>query len=209
MPTRTTNLHAMSASTPGRDQAVGRGNNLGVVSFDQLVRSGFTPPLIKRLVGDGDLVSVHNGVFRTAPTVMSTRRRLLAACLALGGVTAASDRAALWLWGLCDGEPPIEVTTACRREPIPTGAIVHVRADLTATQISVRKGVPVTSPARTLADVGSVVDRSTLTRAVSKALYLHLVRPHQIEAMIGVTRGAPSAGVAALAVVMDSLVLGV
>lgn len=169
----------------------------------QILAAGFTRNEIEALERRGALFRVHDDVYRTGATVMSTRRHLLAACLALGGVTAASDRAALWLWELTDGTPPIEVTTARRTRPIPMNTIVHIRTDLIPTHVSVRRGVPVTSPARTLTDAGAVVDCETLCRALDKALYLRLVTRHQLDGIVGVARGRRDAGVAALARALD------
>lgn len=177
------------------------------MSVDQLRHAGFGTAQVDAMVRVGALVAVHDGVYRTATTVMSTRRLLLAGCLAVGGVVATSHRAALWLWDLvpsgrvgspCDA-PPLELTTPATHRPVPRDCVVHLRTDLRPGDVTVHRGVPVTTPARTLADAGSVVDRSVLGTAVDKALYLRLVTlrdlAHQCAA---VPRRAAHPGVAAL-----------
>ncbi len=175
---------------------------LGLASVGQLVAAGFTRAQIDALERRHALIRIHDGVYRTAATVLTPRRRLLAACLAVGGIVGASDRAALWLWDLTDTDPPVEITTAALAGAAPAGVCVHVRTDLQATQLAVRRGLPVTSPARTLADVGAVVDRPTLAEAVDKALYLRLVTLGQLRGIVGAAPGRVDAGTTALGAVL-------
>jgi hypothetical protein len=179
-----------------------------VASLSQFLAAGFSRPQIQALERRRAIVRIHDGVYRTPTTVLTPRRLLLAACLALGGVVAASDRSALWLWDLWDSEPPVEVATAGLGRPVPSGVAVHVRADLRPEQVSVHRGVPVTSPARTLTDVGAVVDRGRLAVAVDKALYLRLVTLQQLRGLVGASAGRAHPGVAALGAVLDHRVHG-
>ena len=123
---------------------------------------------------------VHDGVYRMAEVHLSARRQLLAACLAVGGMVGASHRAALWLWDLRSATPPVELTASATHRAVPSGAIVHVRAELAGSDLTVHRGVPVTTVVRTLVDAGSVVDRATLATAVDKAIYLGLVTPEEL-----------------------------
>jgi hypothetical protein len=193
---------------PGRRGRSNQPDDFGVASIRQLLAAGFSQAQIDALERRRAIVRVHDGVYRTAATVLTPRRRLLAACLAIGGVVGASDRAALWLWDLYGDQPPVEVTTTTLSRPSPEGLVVHVRADLEPTQVSVHRGVPVTSPARTLADVGTVVDRHVLATAVDKALYLRLVGLQQLRGVVGSAAGGADRGVEALAAVLGHRVHG-
>ena len=193
---------------PGRNGETHPPDDLGVASVSQLVDAGFTRAQIDALTRRRAIVQVYEGVYRTAATVLTPRRRLLAGCLAVGGVVGASDRAALWLWDLSDAEPPTEVTTTLLRRPAPDGVVVHVRGDLDPTQVSVRRGVPVTSPARTLSDAGAVVSRATRAIAVDKALYLRLVTLSQLRSLVGAAGGRANGGLAALDAVLGHRVHG-
>lgn len=174
-----------------------------MVSLAQLLDAGFGRAQIVALERRRAIVRVHDNVYRTPATVLTPRRRLLAACLALGGVVAASDRAALWLWDLSDEAPPIEVAASSLGHDAPEGVVVHVRSDLDAGHVSVHRGVPVTSPARTLSDVGTVVDRQVLATAVDKAVYLRLVTLRQLRGLVGSAAGRPDPGIVALGAVLD------
>lgn len=207
-------MHALTSAPtttptwPRRRGEWHRPDDFGVASICQLLTAGFSQAQIDALERRRAIVRVHDGVYRTAATVLTPRRRLLAACLAVGGVVAASDRAALWLWDLYDLEPPVEVATTTLSRPSPEGLVVHIRADLEPAQVSVHRGVPVTSPARTLADVGTVVDRHVLATAVDKSLYLRLVSLQQLRGVVGSAAGCADRGVEALGAVLGHRVHG-
>lgn len=129
-----------------------------VVTFGQMRGAGLTRHEIAHLLQIGRLIAMFEGVYRLAGAPTTWRQRLMAACLATGGV--ASHRAAAWLWGadLPGGEPPIEVTVARSRCPKPPGVIVHRSSDLTPDQVVRRDGIPTTNPLRLLVDLGAVAD---------------------------------------------------
>ncbi len=160
------------------------------------------------LVRQGILVPVHLGVYRTAGTVLSTRRSLVAACLATGGVVGASHRAALWLWQLSDTPPPIEIAVARARRPVHGEVVVHRSRDLVPAHVTVRRGVPVTKPARTLVDVGCLVSRPLFVTALERALHRRLVTVRSLRSMIEEVAGRGRNGVGVLREVLDQRALG-
>ena len=115
---------------------------------------------------------------------MSVRRNLVAACLAAGGEAVASHRAALWIWQLCDESPPIEITVVDTRHPIPRKVVVHRSTDLANRHTAMRRGVPVTKPARTLLDVGCLVSESAYSEAIERALNLRLTSVAGLRAIL-------------------------
>lgn len=131
---------------------------------------------IQHHVATGQLEVVHAGVYLAAGAPTSREQRLLAACWATGTEGIVSHRAAAWLWGL-DGPfgDVIEITVPRLRKSRPKGAITHRSSDLTDDHVTVRRGVPVTKPARTLVDLGAVVRQRALDRAVDDALAKRLV----------------------------------
>lgn len=139
---------------------------------------------------------------------MSIRRRLVAACLTTGGLVGASHRAALWLWQLTDDTPPIEVTVATTRHPRPADVVIHRSRDLTSAHLTVRRGVPVTKPARTLVDVGCVVPRSVLVTALERALHRRLVTVASLRAILEEVGGRGRNGAGVLRQTLDQRALG-
>ncbi len=95
----------------------------------------------------------------------------LAAVLACGDAAVLSHRSAAALWGIRLGElfrPEVTIAHDSRHPAITT----H-RARLASVDRALRKGVPVTSPARTLVDL-AVLDRDELVRALREAMFRRL-----------------------------------
>lgn len=119
----------------------------GLVTRRQLLDAGFTARAIERLVQRGALSIELRGVYAVGYPVEDLRRRLRACLLACGPDARLShETAAKWL-GL---GPAPELT-----------APVHV---------TVARGLPTTSMARTLVDVASTFDERRLERMVHTAL---------------------------------------
>lgn len=72
-----------------------------------------------------------------------------------------------------------------------------------AARLRLREGLPVTAPARTLLDLGAVVDMRSLERAVNKALVTRIVDERALRRAVERLRGRP--GAAALKGVLDRL----
>ena len=182
------------------------------MSIDDLDSLGISRHQRSTLVRQGMLEPVHRGVYRTLGVGHTTKTRLVSACLAAGGGAGASHRAALWIWKLCDHEPPIEITVGVERhphrQPLGNQVIVHRSIDLAPAHLTVRRGVPVTKPARTLVDVGCVVEHEVLEEAVERALLRRLVSVAGLRAMIDEVGGCGRNGVGVLRRLLDQRALG-
>lgn len=140
----------------------------GVLTRAQLRGIGLTDPSISRRVDDGRLIRMHRGVFAVGHTALRPEAYWMAAVLACGPDAALSHASAAALWGirptaaaLADVVVP---TTAGRSRR--KGIRIH-RTDL--PQTTTHRGIPVTSPARTLTDLATTIPRHALTRAVEEA----------------------------------------
>lgn len=180
----------------------------GIASRRDLRAAGFTTAEMDHLVAKGLLTPAQRGVYRTVGTPMSIRRRLVVACLASEELTVASHRAALWLWRLTDDEPPIEISVVDDRHPRPPSVIVHRSRDLVPAHCTVRQGVPVTKPARTLVDVGCVVPEWAFAKAVESALHRKLITVAGLRAVIDEVAGRGRNGVGVLRSFLDERALG-
>jgi very-short-patch-repair endonuclease len=100
----------------------------------------------------------------------------MAAVLAGGEGAVLSHRSAAALWTLLPVEDgPINITvptTAGRRRR--RGLRIHRAARLTPSVVTRRRGILVTTPSRTLADLRRVSSRGELERAIAKAEFLGL-----------------------------------
>ena len=148
------------------------GRQHGVVSARQLCQVGLSARQIELRVENGMLVPLHRGVYRTgAPR---TREQvLIAACLATRGVASHRSAAALWELRGQDGDF-VEITVEGRRRSELAGVVAHTTARLDRSDVTVRRGIPVTTPARTLLDLGAVVSFAEVEVAVEDALHRRL-----------------------------------
>ena len=99
----------------------------------------------------------------------------MAAVLAIGGRATLSHRSAAALWKILPSTEAIEVTVPGnggrhRRN----GIRLHRSRTLSPADPTRRAGIPVTKPARTLADLRRVLPAAEFTRAVRQAEYLPL-----------------------------------
>ena len=131
---------------------------------------------VTRRVESGRLHRVHRGVYAVGHAGISQHRRWMAATLACGEGAAISHRSAAELWGLLKPSPgPVDVSVPgdggrARR----LGIHLHRRASLPPRWITWRLGIPVTTPAQTIADLRAAVPGWELRKAIRQADVLGL-----------------------------------
>jgi Protein of unknown function (DUF559) len=161
-----------------------------LVTFEQAVALGLTPEAIRVRLDTGRWERRHMTVYRIAGSPDSYGQRLLAACLGIGAEAAASHRAASTLHGLLSyRDPPVEVTTTRARSPELADVTVHRMADLHPRWTAAVDGVPCTTVARTLVDLGAVAAPKTVEAALDRAIGRRLVTVRGVrDAMVAVAR---------------------
>jgi very-short-patch-repair endonuclease len=147
----------------------------GVISIDQLRGAGIGKGAIEGRVIAGRLHRVHRGVYAVGHSALSPEGRWLAAVLALGhgphrgdGTVlshwgaAVSHRSAASLWRLLPVvRTPCDVIVGrnggrARR----SGIRVHRSLSLMSGDVILHRGIPVTTPVRTIADLrAAITDR--------------------------------------------------
>jgi hypothetical protein len=162
----------------------------GLITHGQAIALGATERNVGYRVEAGLWDRVHLGVFRVRGAPVTFAQQLVAACLAIGPEAAASHRAAAMLHGvLTYREPPVEVTTTRLRSPELRRVVVHRLADLNERWVQVVDGVRVTTPARTLVDLGAVAAPQTVEAALDRAAGRRLVTYRDVrDAMLAVAR---------------------
>ena len=148
------------------------GRQYGIVTTAQLRGEGLAPATISRWVRQGRLHPVHRGVYALGHRALSLRGRFAAAVLACGEGAAVSHLSAAELWELlrpAGGEVHVSVPTQSGRRTR-AGIHIHRCPDLAdRALITRRRGIPVTTPARTIADLESTVEPYLLRRAIRQA----------------------------------------
>jgi very-short-patch-repair endonuclease/predicted transcriptional regulator of viral defense system len=159
---------------------------LGLVTRADVVAAGGTDDIAKERVRAMQWQRLQRGVYLVAAARPTWEQRMLAACMAAGPGAVASHRAAAALWRL-DGIRlgPLEITVPHQSEPIPSGVIVHRSTWLYEEERAQRAGVPVTSVARTLLDVGAVAPEVVVERALEDAVRRNLTTGAAVEQWLG------------------------
>jgi very-short-patch-repair endonuclease/predicted transcriptional regulator of viral defense system len=143
----------------------------GVVARRQLRALGYKETAIANRVAAGRLHRVHQGVYAVGHPLLSLRGRWMAATLACGSGAALSHAAAAALWELrATSATTIDVTvpTAGGRRRR-AGLRVHRDPALAADEVTVRDGIQVTTPARTILDLAATLSERELERLLDQA----------------------------------------
>lgn len=143
----------------------------GIVSYAQLREAGMTGNGIAQRARRGQLHRLHRGVYAVGHRPVSRRGFWMAAVFACGEGAVLSHRSAAELWSLLRPQRgPIHVSTPARsgrakRE----GLCLHRCSSLVAGTTTRRLNIPVTTPARTIADLRGHVPPAQWRRAVRQA----------------------------------------
>jgi len=172
----------------------------GIVTLSQLYRLGLGEEAVRGRVRKGRLHRVYRGVYAVGHLALSTEGRWMAAVLACGRTkrdlyghapgtiialwgAALSHRSAACHWGLLNtGDGPVDISVpgdGGRRSR--DGIRLHRSLTLLPASVTLRSGIPVTSPKRTIADLRRVssgkrrqISPWELRRAIRQASVLGL-----------------------------------
>ncbi len=149
----------------------------GLVTRAQLRGLGVGETGIRQRIRTRRLHRIHRGVYAVGHCVLPARAHYLAAVLACGPGAALSHVAAAAHLGIrASAAARVDVTVPRRSgRRSPPGIRVHRSGRLTAEDVTVHEGIPVTTLARTLLDLADVLGDEALKRAVDEAEYLRLL----------------------------------
>lgn len=173
---------------PRLDVAIARlaGRQHGVVSLAQLTALGLSARAAQDRVGAGRLHRVHRGVYAVGHARLSADGVRMAAVLACGDGAVLSHRSAARLWGLIGGtggRVEITVGRSGGRQGPASVRLCRTRR-LSTMDVTVVRGIPVTTVARTLLDLSDVLDAQRLQRAVHEAEVGRLLDVTAVRAVI-------------------------
>ena len=149
-----------------------------LVTRFQAWEAGLTPRQIDYLLAGQRLVPVYRGVFRDPAAPSTLEQRALAAVLAAGPGALTSHRLAVAVWGMRNYQCSLIEITAPGARRLP-GVVAH-RSMRPAQQTSVR-GVPITTTARTIIDVATLVSRGVLSMWIETWLSSKLLTLDDLE----------------------------
>lgn len=158
----------------------------GVVSHAQATAAGLSRTAISRVVRSGVWQVLYPRVFRVAAAPDRLEQRLLAVCLWVGGGAVVSHRSAALLWGLkvddaAEAPAAVDVTAGRGDFRKAAGVIFHRSSEVEAVDRRERRGIPLTSVARTLIDLASCLEEEPLAYVVEEAWRRQLAAPDWVE----------------------------
>ena len=180
----------------------------GLVSREQARGLGFGDTSIHKRCLAGSFRALHPGVYVVGGAPDTWHQRMLGACLAASGLAVASHRSAARIWGLLGEDDMLELTVCRPRAPRPRGVLWHRSRDLVPGHTTVREGVPVTNPMRTLVDLGAVVKPWIVEDALDRGLSNKLVPMSAVERMLHDVARPGRRGCGVLRKVLDERALG-
>jgi predicted transcriptional regulator of viral defense system len=147
-----------------------------VFELGQVLHLGLTARAVQKRAAAGRLHRIHHRVYSLVPRDLLGRGGLyMAAVLACGPDAVLSHRSAAALHELVSsGGMKIDVTVASRSARAHAGVALHRSTTLAAADATRVQGIPCTTVARTLFDLGEVLDRRRLERAFDQAEILEV-----------------------------------
>lgn len=155
----------------------------GLFTLAQAKAAGLSRGMIDHRVRTGELVTVDERVFRSVLTPESWHQQLLGVCLA--GPAVASHRSASALWRAPDATTDIVEATALRhRRRKPSTVVWHESYLLDCDQITEVDAVPVTTPTRTVVDLGATATTDELVRVLDDFTRRSLTSPERVARLL-------------------------
>ncbi len=175
-----------------------------MVALHQLQLLGLSKSAVSRRARGGRLHRIHRGVYAVGRPTLTGRGHWMAAVLACGPKAVLSHRSAAGLWGLrSDNRRRSDISLPSPSARAKAAIEVHRSVTLAAEDMTTVNGIPCTSLARTLVDLGDVVDRRAVERAVEQAEVLRLFDLRAIQRAID--RAGPRRGTGLLSSVLENL----
>ncbi|MBA2524117.1 MAG: hypothetical protein H0V25_12435 [Solirubrobacterales bacterium] len=163
-----------------------------MIALCQLVALGLGARAARKRVAAGRLHGIYRGVFAVGHRNLTRQGWWMAAVLAGNEGAVLSHRPGGSAWNLrpWNGPPAITVPTWRRG---PTGVEVH-SSSLPADEVTVHDGIPITSVARTILDLATLLDRHALARVVEEAEFQRLSGPLSLPEIVERHRGERGVG---------------
>jgi putative AbiEi antitoxin of type IV toxin-antitoxin system/transcriptional regulator with AbiEi antitoxin domain of type IV toxin-antitoxin system len=150
------------------------GRQYGVITTAQLEAAGLERSQIAKRVRAGRLHPLHRGVYAAGHNRLSQEGRWMAAVLTAGKGAVLSHESAAKHWRIWRGRVNhIDVLTPGNRRAR-KGLRVHRARTLDKRDVTIHKGIPITTPARTLVDLASVLTRHQLANVIHEAAFRNL-----------------------------------
>jgi predicted transcriptional regulator of viral defense system len=151
---------------------------------------GFSRALLEHHANTGRFVHIRRGVYRLREVPASIREDVISTWLAIGrDISLVSHDSALDLHDLSDVIPNsahLTLLRAKRYVRTPEGATIHTTRSIPSTDRTIRDGIAVTTPARSIADAAEAgTGPEQIELAVQQALDRGMTTPSRLRAQVG------------------------
>lgn len=164
-------------------RVAGRQDN--VIARGQLLAAGLGRGAIEHRLRVGWMRRLYQAVFLIGPAPPSAMARARAAVMACGDGAVVSHRSAAELFGLLPGrDDEVDVTVVARNPKSRVDIRVHRVAAFGPGEVTKMRGVPVTSVARTIADLAATEPANDVVHAYQEALYRRIVTTRAVLAVV-------------------------
>jgi very-short-patch-repair endonuclease len=168
----------------------------GLITHRELLAIGYTRHAIAHRLATGRLHRIRRGVYSVGRPGLTREGEWMAAVLSCGPEAVLSDHSATALWRMRQGgEGAIHVTTPPGHDHRHAGIVVHRRSTLPVEDICKERGIPVTTPVRTLIDVATRVSPAELVAMINEADKLGLVDSGRLRSALDRRKGLQGVGV--------------
>jgi uncharacterized protein DUF559/putative AbiEi antitoxin of type IV toxin-antitoxin system len=176
----------------------------GVVARRQLVAMGVGNRAIGARRSRGILDPLHRGVYAFGHRRLSIEGRWMAAVLAAGPGAVLSHRDAAALHGMRRAPQSRRVTVTTAADVQAPGLWVFARRTLDPEDVAVVRGIPVSSPARTLVDLAPMLTAAQLAATLGEADRRGLLDAAAVERALRRARGRHGQGHRRLRAALDA-----
>jgi very-short-patch-repair endonuclease len=174
-----------------------------LITLPQLQSLGLGRSGVSKRASNGRLHRVHRGVYAVGHPHLTQHGHWLAAVLACRPRAVLSHRSAAALHGIRQDNRAKTDVTVPRTSARPRPTIdVHASLTLEPADTTTIDAIPCTTVARTLVDLGDVVSRDAVKRAVDQAELLRLFDGRAVEEALA--RAGPRKGAGILRAVLES-----
>ena len=160
------------------------GGQHNLITHDQLFALGVGRNAIGHRLATHRWQRLHNGVYLigTAPATLAARAT--AALLTCGEGAVLSHRTAARLWELISAGEEVHVTVSGRNPGVRRGLHIHRVRRLPEEEVTIKNGIALTTPARTICDLAATEPLGDIESALAEARIHRLATDRQINAVI-------------------------
>ncbi len=180
--------------------------NHGVLTVEQAAIAGISRRQVSAWVDGGRLVRIGHGAYLVGGSPLTFEARVLGTVLVHGTETWASHRTAAALWGV-PGFPAdhrIDILRPADGSNARKGAVVHRSTLIPEEHVTVHRGIPVTTPARTLMDLSAGIGARRLQTAVAETIRRGLCTDTGLRVVLARLGGRGRPGTRRLRSVLDA-----